>query len=120
MSNCKFHKDQPKGHCKWCKRWHKTFKYFKKKGCENLTYYWVVMEHYSTGESFSKIGLTSKTVEQRFKDDSERFKIDIMKTKVIPLYAAVTIENHALHAIEREGRKYNPKSRISGWSECFI
>lgn len=120
MRNCKFHSNYEAGKCKWCKRWRKTYNYFKARGCKKLTFYWIIMEHYRTGETFQKVGLTSQTVEQRFDHDLERFKMTVKHTREFPLYAAVTYENHTLHQLEKDGRLYNPKARIGGWSECFI
>lgn len=120
MSSCKFHSDQEQKNCKWCRRWHKTYKYFKDRGCRKLYYYWITLEHYRTGEAFQKIGLTSKSIEKRFERDLERFRIIPQLVTEYPLYTAVTVENHILHQLHLTDRLYNPKARISGWSECFI
>lgn len=119
-SNCKYHSDQSRSNCHWCRRWHKTYRYFRDLKAKELNYYWIIMKHYKTGESFQKIGLTMKEVEERFKEDSERFSIQTMLVRKLPLYAAVTIENHVLHQLHLQKRNYNPKARLSGWTECFI
>ena len=113
---CRFHGEL---NCPWCRKWRKTFNYFKKRNCSELRLYCVDLEHYRTGERFYKIGLTSGTVEERFDEDMERFKLIVIAEQVLPMYEAVTNETRLLHKFHKEGRLYRPKARISGFTECF-
>jgi hypothetical protein len=118
VKNCSFHR-RPIKTCSWCKKWKKTYKYFRDLGKKDLTFYCVHLEHYRTGEKFSKVGLTSSSVEERFDVDMERFKISKYYEQVLPLYEAVTQETSVLYDLEVAGRLYCPKAKISGYTECF-
>ncbi len=40
--------------------------------------------------------------------------------EVLPLYEAVTQETNLLYYYQvLEGRRYKPKARLSGWTECI-
>jgi hypothetical protein len=116
MQRCKHHGEFD---CGWCAKWRDTYSYFKKRKCKKLTIYCVRLTHYRTGEQFYKVGLTSTTVQSRFERDEERFKIEILKTKELPLYEAVALETKTLYDKFKAGLKYYPKARISGHTECY-
>jgi hypothetical protein len=113
---CKFHQEYK---CPWCRKWRKTFNYFRKRNCSELRLYCVELTHYRTGECFYKVGLTSGTVAKRFDEDQERFSLIELNEKLLPIYEAVTKETNLLFKLHNEGRLYRPKARISGYSECF-
>ena len=123
--NCFRHPTEPKKGCRWCKSWYQTYNYFKAEILKNnlehvLTLYCVKMTHYRTGEKFYKIGLTSKSVDERFDDLRERFIVDVEWNCVYPLYHAVTHEKELLYKYQvTEGRKYIPKAKFNGQSECI-
>lgn len=89
-------------------------------GAVELTLYCVELKHYHTGEQFYKIGLTTKSVEDRFSEDIERFEIvKVHGERKLKLYDAVTKETQLLFKFHREGRAYRPQASLSGYTECF-
>lgn len=72
----------------------------------------------TTDGYFEKVGVTSKTVERRFKQN--KFVVEIIKTFVAPSSDIIRIEQSILSDL-RESRR-NKKFRkmgFGGWSECF-
>lgn len=122
MSKCFRHTKENVQDCKHCKKWRDTFNYFKKLKCSKLTIYCAEFKHYRTGEKFYKIGLTSKSTEERFEELRERFLINIRWEVKADLYDAVSKETELLYDVQiRQGRKYVPKcKRFEGFTECFI
>ncbi len=118
---CHFHPTEDRQDCKYCKKWRDTFKYFKERNCSHLTVYCAEFTHYRTQEKFYKIGLTSKSTDERFDELRERFDIKIHWEVRTDLYNAVTKEVNLLYSTQiKQRRKYEPKAKFSGQSECFL
>jgi len=121
MSKCFRHITENVQDCKYCKKWRDTFNYFKERKCSKLTIYCAEFTHYRTGEKFYKIGLTSKSTEERFDELRERFDINIRWEVKADLYEAVSKETELLYDVQiRQGRYYEPQAKFSGMSECFL
>jgi hypothetical protein len=122
MSKCFRHPQENVQDCKHCTKWRETFKYFKKRNCSHLTIYCAQFKHYKTEEMFYKIGLTSKTTDQRFDELRERFDIKIKWEVKANLYEAVSKEIELLYDVQvKQGRLYVPKAKkFSGSTECFL
>jgi hypothetical protein len=117
---CGFHPKLEQQECSYCTKWRKTFKYFKERNCSHLTLYCAELTHYRTKEKFYKIGLTSKTTDQRFDETRERFDVKIQWEVKTGLYSAVTKETTLLYSTQvDQGRRYKPKAQFSGQTECF-
>lgn len=73
----------------------------------------------SASETFYKIGITSRTVEERFnkKGDVAHYSIEVVKTRVVTLYEAYQLEQQILHDFQH--LKYTPQKWFSGWTECL-
>lgn len=99
---------------------HNSEEYFSRLKVTVLTLYWVKMTHYRTKEAFYKVGVTSGTLDKRFDEDLERFDIEVIKTKVLPMHKAVKAEATILKRMEDTGRTYKPKVHFNGSTECFI
>ena len=118
---CSFHPEFKKQECHYCTKWRKTFKYFKERNCSHLTLYCAELTHYRTKEKFYKIGLTSKTTDQRFDETRERFVVKIQWEVKTDLYRAVCRETTLLYSTQiKQGRKYNPQALFGGKTECFL
>jgi hypothetical protein len=66
-------------------------------------------------EEFYKVGLTRKSIKERFKEDC--FEIDILTICNTNLYNAVLMEAKILHKYKEH--KYIPKTIFNGYTECF-
>lgn len=73
----------------------------------------------SDSESFYKIGITSRSVEERFskKGDIAHYTIEVVSTKSMTLYEAYQLEQQLL--TEFSPYKYMPQKWFSGWTECL-
>ena len=122
MSKCFRHPKENVQDCKYCKKWRDTFKYFKERNCSHLTVYCAEFKHYRTGETFYKIGLTSKTTEERFDELRERFDVKIRWEVKANLYEAVSKEVNLLYDVQvKQGRAYELKAKkFSGYTELFL
>lgn len=66
-------------------------------------------------EEFYKVGLTKKTIKDRFKKDE--FKIEIIKEYNTNLYQACILESVIIE--ENRQYSYKPKNVFGGYTECF-
>ena len=120
MTECKFHVQENYKNCKFCRKWRQTYRYFKKKRRSNLNLYCVKLLHYRTHEWFWKLGLTSQTLEKRFDETMERFHVTVEWEVSLPMKQAVTKETNLLYYYQvLQGRKYIPKARLKGYTECI-
>ena len=120
MIKCKFHILEDRKGCKFCSKWRQTFRQFKRTKCSSLKLYCVKLTHYRTGEQFYKIGLTSQTIERRFNETMERFYLEVEWEVTLSLYDAVCQETNLLYHYQViKGRKYIPKAKIVGYTECI-
>ncbi len=86
-----------------------------------MAVYCAEFTHYRTDEKFYKIGLTSRSTDQRFDELRERFDIKIKWEVKADLYAAVSKETELLYDTQiKQRRLYKPKAKFSGQSECFL
>jgi hypothetical protein len=70
-------------------------------------------------ETFYKIGITSRSVEERFKKkgDIAHYTIEVIATKAMTLYEAYQLEQQLL--TDNSHLKYMPQKWFSGWTECL-
>lgn len=71
---------------------------------------------YDSKEVFYKIGITTKTIEQRFRGCLP-YEYNILEVIETNLYDAIYIENK-LHKINKI-HHYKPNKLFGGWTECF-
>jgi hypothetical protein len=74
----------------------------------------------SDSETFYKVGITSRSVEERFKKkgDIAHYTIEVIKTKSMTLYEAYQLEQQLLTNFSHF--KYMPQKWFSGWTECVM
>ena len=97
--------------------------WYKIKNAEKFKENWLNIEAYlyqikcKNGEEiYYKIGITSKKIEDRFKNKFDSFiVIDYVKTN---LYDAVIREQSILN--DNKTMRFNPKIKFHGHTECFI
>lgn len=90
-------------------------KNIKKADITGLLYFLKVIGHQDT---FYKIGITKRTIEQRIKSsDYKNYKFEVIFTKTLNLYDAFILEQF----IKKKYRKYRyiPIEKFPGSSECF-
>lgn len=74
----------------------------------------------SDEETFHKIGITSRSVHDRFnkKGDIAHYSIELVSSVSFSLYEAYTLEQYILSQYSHF--KYVPQKWFSGWTECLF
>lgn len=72
-------------------------------------------------EVFYKIGITTKTVKERFRKEKEMpYKYEVLAEIKTNLYEAVAIEFVKHKELKQKGKQYLPKKHFGGITECFL
>lgn len=77
-----------------------------------------IVKIYNDNEFFYKIGITTRTVEARFKNCIP-YKYECINTINTNLYDAIYIEQELHQYHNDNGYKYIPIQYFEGWTECF-
>ena len=71
----------------------------------------------SNNESFLKLGLTNRSVKQRFQYGLNLYEYETLREEEISIQNAILIEQEAKN--EYKSSKYTPKDKFPGWTECY-
>lgn len=76
------------------------------------------------GEVFDKVGITTKSVKERFNSTEGRgFVYEIIKEYKLPLHDAILVEENFFKMLDSINMRYKIRTlknyNLSGWTECF-
>lgn len=92
---------------------YKTVRKPAKNNADNSTVYLIQM--WKGKEKFLKVGMTTKTVEQRFKDSPYEYKLlDTLEVANLWLFEY----EQAIHALVKDFKHY-PSIKFGGYTECY-
>lgn len=90
-------------------------KEWKEKPC--LVY---TIKCWDENEIFFKIGITTKTVKERFRKEKDLpYEFEVLEEIQTNLYDAIAIEFLKHKKLKKEGKQYFPKKTFAGITECF-
>lgn len=97
----------------------KKLKYFTKNSQEDCIVYYVKFTHNETGESFKKIGITTRELRERFVEDIKFFAVEVLHTVKFTAERAQEVEASIKEAFAEYA--YEPKTKLKkgGNTECF-
>ena len=79
--------------------------------------YFIRFEHKTNKSSFVKIGITKRTITQRYNEYIKYFNIEVLYLSNIPLPHCVDIEQEIIHKFHKY--QYIPEGKFGGKTECF-
>ena len=77
-----------------------------------------VLHMFSDNEQFFKIGITSKTIQTRWKSLADIYDYEVLADLPMGIVRAWSIEQEFLR--QHEKHKYDPKIYFGGVTECFV
>lgn len=85
-----------------------------KKNIDSTLYH---IKIYNNEECFNKIGITTRTIVERFKKlEKYGYQYEIISEVSMPLYDAYC---HEQKFLEHRHNRYFPKVKFDGWTECY-
>ena len=94
-------------------------KYISKDSDKPCTLYLLRFKHIHTAEEFIKPGITRRSLEERYAQDKNHFRIDILHTVKHPTYKCVELERQIQTKFERFRYANNAKLKNKGDTEVL-